>query len=83
MLNNYSSMLVKRISLIPYTLMDFIDRLPEADEQLTLAVTSGKIKVDGTEMIIDAQGKLEEVPRIWNWLFEGKNTGKLITKLAQ
>ena len=56
--------------------------IEEADEKLALAVTSGKLKVDGAEMIVDVEGKLEEIPRIWNWLFEGKNTGKLITKVS-
>ena len=76
------TLLMRRLSLTAYTLAEYYDRIEEADEKLALAVTSGKLKVDGAEMIVDVEGKLEEIPRIWNWLFEGKNTGKLITKVS-
>ncbi|KAL9085720.1 MAG: hypothetical protein Q9165_007469 [Trypethelium subeluteriae] len=50
-------------------------------EALTLAIKEGKLKLDeGSETIVET--KFEDVPRTWMRLFEGKNQGKLITKLV-
>ncbi|EJD02776.1 NAD-binding protein [Fomitiporia mediterranea MF3/22] len=81
-MRNYSQILVNRLLLKGFTLMDYFDRLGEAEEALTLAVSSGKVVLDGAETVVDIHGNVEEIPRVWNGLFTGANTGKLITKVS-
>ena len=45
------------------------------------AAKEGKIKVgEENETVIDT--KFEDIPKTWMLLFEGANTGKLVTKLV-
>lgn len=53
---------------------------PKAVEDLTSWIQEGKIDISEGEMVIEA--KLEDVPQVWQKLFEGGNRGKLITKLV-
>jgi NADPH-dependent curcumin reductase CurA len=47
---------------------------------LVKAVKEGKIKIGPeTETIVGT--KFEDVPRTWGMLFEGGNTGKLVTEI--
>jgi len=48
---------------------------------LVQAVKEGKIKV-GEENETVVETKFEEVPKTWMRLFEGANTGKLVTKVV-
>ena len=43
---------------------------------------TGKLEVNGAEVVVDLRGKFEEVPKVWERLFTGANKGKLVTKLA-
>jgi NADPH-dependent curcumin reductase CurA len=49
-------------------------------EVLRKAYNEGKLKNTGGETIVKA-GSLEDVPKIWYRLFQGKNIGKLLTEL--
>ncbi|EJC97501.1 NAD-binding protein [Fomitiporia mediterranea MF3/22] len=82
-MRNYGQILVNRLLLKGFTLNDYFDRLGEAEEALASAVVAGKLVLDGAETVVDIHGKVEEIPRVWNGLFTGANTGKLITKLAE
>lgn len=42
-------------------------------------VNEGKISFDDRETVVDT--KFGDVPEVWQKLFDGSNTGKLITKL--
>ncbi|EJD02773.1 NAD-binding protein [Fomitiporia mediterranea MF3/22] len=79
---NYGQILVNRLSLEGFTLFDYVDRIDEAEEALTSAAALGKLVLNSAETIVDVHGNVEEIPRVWNGLFTGTNTGKLITKLA-
>ncbi|EJD02772.1 NAD-binding protein, partial [Fomitiporia mediterranea MF3/22] len=81
-LRNYGQILINRLSLKGFVLYDYADRLNEAEEALTSAAVAGKLVLHGAETVVDVHGKVEEIPRVWNGLFTGANTGKLITKLA-
>ncbi|EJD02892.1 uncharacterized protein FOMMEDRAFT_156255 [Fomitiporia mediterranea MF3/22] len=48
----------------------------------TSAAAANKLVVNSAETVVDVHGKVEEIPSIWNGLFTGMNTGKLVTKLA-
>jgi NADPH-dependent curcumin reductase CurA len=60
-----------------------IDYLPHAQETIGIfikALQEGKLKISNdSEQVVDT--KFEDVPKTWLKLFEGGNTGKLITKL--
>ena len=58
---------------------DYFHR-PEAFNALLSALQEKKLVLTGGETLVEASG-LEEVPKIWHGLFEGRNQGKLITKL--
>lgn len=81
-IKNYVTVILNRLSIIGFFVMDYMERFDEANNALAAAVSEGKLVVEGAETVVDATGKLEDVPRIWNSLFEGTNTGKLITKLS-
>lgn len=81
-LRNYGALLLNRLILKGYTVMDFVPRFPEADKALRDAIAKSKLVVEGAETLVDLRGKFQDVPRVWKGLFEGANTGKLITKLA-
>ncbi|EJD02817.1 NAD-binding protein [Fomitiporia mediterranea MF3/22] len=81
-LRNYGQILVNRLLLEGFTLYDYFDRLGEAEEALTAAAVAGKLILNSAETVVDVHGKVEEIPRVWNGLFTGVNTGKLITKVA-
>jgi NADPH-dependent curcumin reductase CurA len=58
-----------------------LENIPEAVKTLVKAWQDGLIIADdSTETLVE--GKFEDVPKIWLRLFEGSNTGKLITKLV-
>lgn len=71
-----------RIEIKGFIVMDFVaeGKAPDAVKELVAAAKEGKIKVgDENETVVDT--KFEDVPKTWMSLFEGANTGKLITRL--
>ena len=81
-MRNYAQIVINRLTLTGFTLFDFLDRSGEAEQALADAAAAGKLVVDRAETVVDIQGHIEEIPRVWNGLFTGANTGKLITKVA-
>lgn len=71
-----------KLELKGYSVMDYVPRMGESVMALVEAAKTGKLHVEGAETIVDLRGKFEDVPKVWDGLFEGKNTGKLITKVA-
>jgi NADPH-dependent curcumin reductase CurA len=61
--------------------MTYIPREGEAIAALTKAIQEDKLKLAGAETIVDTKGNIEEIPKVYVGLFEGINTGKLITKV--
>lgn len=59
------------------------DKMDQARQTLAKAVKEGKLKHDSkTETVVEAQGGISGVPKVWTRLFEGANTGKLVTALS-
>jgi len=61
-----------------FLVFDFVSEYAEANHKLVEWVSSGKLKY--RETIFEG---LEKTPEYFNWLFEGKNFGKLVVKVAQ
>ncbi|EJD03062.1 NAD-binding protein [Fomitiporia mediterranea MF3/22] len=81
-MNNYAEILLNRLVLEGFTANDYLDRMGEAEQALGGALRSGKLILHGAETLVDIQGRIEEIPRVWGGLFAGVNTGKLVTKVA-
>jgi NADPH-dependent curcumin reductase CurA len=56
-----------------------MDKFPEAREIFRKALQDGKLKIDEGEHIVE--GGFEDVPKTWMQLFDGGNTGKLVTAI--
>lgn len=73
----YDTILIKRLRVQGFIVIDFVDRFPEAAVQLAGWMMEGKIK--HRETLVDG---LENAPIAINRLFDGDNIGKLIVKVA-
>jgi NADPH-dependent curcumin reductase CurA len=75
--SNYLQLLIKRGRMEGFIVVDYFKRVPEAVNDLSQWVLSGKIKYK--EDIVDG---LENAPRALIRLFESKNFGKQLVKIA-
>jgi hypothetical protein len=73
----YDTILMKRLRVQGFIVIDFLHRFPEAVLQLAGWMIEGKIK--HRETIVDG---LENAPTAINQLFDGDNVGKLIIKVT-
>ena len=73
---NLRRVLMNRVLIKGFIILDYFDRFPEAIAQLGQWVTEGKVKDKHT--IVEG---LEKAPEAVNMLFDGDNTGKLIVKV--
>ena len=82
-LKNWFEIISNRIEIRGFIVTDFIKRdgSTVALHALTQAYKEGKIKLGpGNETVVDTA--FENIPTTWMKVFEGLNTGKLITKLV-
>ncbi|KAF7508331.1 hypothetical protein GJ744_009322 [Endocarpon pusillum] len=80
MLKNYSEVVTMRIQIRGMIVLDYIHKIAEVMGIFKQAIQQGKLNVSGeSEYVVEA--KFEEVPKVWMTLFEGANTGKLVTKI--
>ena len=81
-LKNWFEVIANRIEIQGFIVLDWAARGgPAAIAEMVQAFKDGKIKLgDENETVVDT--KFEDVPKTWMMLFEGKNTGKLVTKLV-
>ena len=81
---NYITVITKRLVIKGLLLGDNIADFPAGIKKLTEMIFGNQIDISKISTIVDATGdKFENVPNIWNSLFSGANTGKLITKVAE
>ena len=78
-LKNYGEIITNRLELKGFVILDYLHR-PEGTQALISAIKEKKLVLAGGETVVEVSG-LEEVPQVWYRLFEGKNQGKLVTKL--
>ena len=74
---NLGPVLVKRARIEGFIILDYVPRFAEGAMQLAKWVMEGKLKHRDT--IVEG---LENAPSALNMLFDGKNVGKLLVKIA-
>jgi NADPH-dependent curcumin reductase CurA len=73
---NYANLIIKRGRMEGFLILDYFDRLPEAQAQMGQWLAEGKIQ--SAEHVVDG---LENAPDALNLLFTGGNTGKVIVQV--
>jgi NADPH-dependent curcumin reductase CurA len=71
-----------RLKILGFIVFDYLHKQTEVTKILTQAWKEGKIII-GDEVETVLESKFEDVPRTWLKLYEGVNTGKMITKMIQ
>jgi NADPH-dependent curcumin reductase CurA len=72
---NYRNLIVKRGRMEGFLILDYLDRMPEAQVEMGKWLAEGKIK--SSEHVVEG---LENAPEALNLLFTGGNTGKVIVQ---
>jgi NADPH-dependent curcumin reductase CurA len=81
-IKNWFEVISNRLEIRGFIVIDAFARSSELMGVLIKGYKEGKIHLDeSSETIIET--KFEDVPKTWWMLYEGKNQGKLITKLVQ
>ncbi|OBT42141.1 hypothetical protein VE00_08303 [Pseudogymnoascus sp. WSF 3629] len=79
-LKNYGQLISNRLSVLGFIAFDYLEMAPQVYQLLTDAVNEGRLEVDdANETMMVAE--FENIPKIWMMLYDGGNTGKLVTKL--
>ena len=78
-IKNWFEIVSNRLEVKGFVVTDNKDRTPAVVGVLKRGVREGRIKLgDENESVVDT--KFEDIPRTWLKLFDGGNTGKLVTK---
>lgn len=75
---NYMQLVIRRCRMEGFIVIDYMDRAAEAIKELSAWIDSGKIKHGE-----DIQEGIENTPKTFLRLFEGKNKGKQLLKIAE
>ena len=75
---NYMTLVTQRGRMEGFIVLDYLPRFAEASQQLAAWMAEGKIAHQE-----DIQHGLENAPRTLRRLFEGRNLGKQLLKLAE
>jgi NADPH-dependent curcumin reductase CurA len=73
---NFGNLLVQRVHLEGFIVLDHFGRMPEIVPQLAAWMAEGRLKAK--ETVVEG---FEQLPVAINMLFDGKNTGKLVVKV--
>lgn len=77
---NWFDVITMRLRIEGFIVLDFVDQFAETRMKLWKALEEGKLDVSEGEHVVET--RFEDVPQTWLKLFEGGNTGKLVTKLV-
>lgn len=77
---NWSDIVTMRLEVKGFIVLDYLHRVQEVMDTLTQAVKDGKIFIN-EEMETIVPCKFEDVPNTFIKLFDGSNTGKLVTEI--
>jgi NADPH-dependent curcumin reductase CurA len=82
-LKNWSRVITQRLNIKGFIVSDYLGdgRLPQLLDALTQAAQAGKIRV-GTESETVVDTEFEDIPKTWIRLFDGSNTGKLVSRIV-
>jgi NADPH-dependent curcumin reductase CurA len=75
--SNYMTLLVNRASMTGMVVFDYVDRYPQAMQEMAVWIAEGKLKT--REDIVSG---IETFPDTLLKLFKGENFGKLVLKVA-
>lgn len=76
---NWFQVISMSLKVSGFIVLNYADKFPESRKVLSKGVEEGKLDISEGESVVDT--KFEDVPKTWLKLFEGGNTGKLVTKL--
>lgn len=79
-LKNYFEIISMRLQIRGLIVLDYVSHAQEVVQELLEAMRDGKIKI-GPDSETVVKGDFEQLPHTWMRLFEGANTGKLITEI--
>lgn len=74
---SFGNLLVQRVKLQGFIILDYYPRFGEAIGQLSEWVAAGELKA--VETVVEG---FEQLPEALNMLFAGENTGKLVVRIA-
>ncbi len=75
---SFGNLLVNRVLLQGFIVLDHFDRMPEAVPELAGWLRDGQL--EQLETVVDG---FEQLPQAINMLFDGANTGKLLVRVAE
>ncbi|KAK4949587.1 quinone oxidoreductase [Elasticomyces elasticus] len=79
-LKNWFEVISMRIQVRGFIVLDYLSKMSEVLKEFRAALQEGKLKIDEqSEHVVEASFK--EIPKTWLMLFDGSNTGKLVTSL--
>ncbi|KAK5050547.1 hypothetical protein LTR84_003828 [Exophiala bonariae] len=80
LLKNYFQVISMRLQIKGFIAADYVHKAQEVTEIFIRALEQGKLTVnDGLQHVVPT--KFEDVPKTWLKLFDGSNTGKLVTRI--
>lgn len=81
-LKNWFEVISMRIQIRGFIVTDYMSKRGEVLDIFRKAIEDGKLDIGAkSEQVVPA--KFEDIPKVWMKLFEGSNTGKLITAIQQ
>lgn len=79
-LKNWFQVISMRLQINGFIVLDHVAKAGEILQTFRKALEDGKLDITEGEHVVET--KFEDVPATWLNLFEGVNTGKLVTKLV-
>jgi NADPH-dependent curcumin reductase CurA len=81
-LKNWFEVISMRIQIRGFIVTDYLSKRGEVLDIFSKAIEEGKLDIGAeSEQVVPA--KFEDIPKVWMKLFEGSNTGKLVTAVQQ
>lgn len=77
---HWFNVITMRLRIEGFIVLDYAEKFPETRETLRRAVEEGKLDISDSEQVVETE--FDDIPKTWLKLFEGGNTGKLITKMV-
>lgn len=79
-IKNWFEVITNRIEIRGFIVLDYLHKRQEVVGKFVAAIKEGKLSIgDENETVVPTA--FEDIPKTWMKLFEGSNTGKLVTKL--
>ncbi|POS74953.1 hypothetical protein DHEL01_v206649 [Diaporthe helianthi] len=78
-LKNWFQVISMRLHIRGFILLDYPEQMREGLKVLIKALEEGKLDITEGEHVVETE--FDDVPATWLQLFQGANTGKLVTKL--